>query len=99
MAYYSILPSWRCRFDSCYSLYLIKHQIIRLINNQKKRKMKQVFSIFAISAMLVACGGQTSQTSDEVTVDSTAVEVVDSTSVETPTTEVEALEEAPAVAE
>jgi hypothetical protein len=61
--------------------------------------MKQVFSIFAISAMLVACGGQTSQTSDEVTVDSTAVEVVDSTSVETPTTEVEALEEAPAVAE
>ena len=46
--------------------------------------MKKVFSIFAISAMLVACGGQTSQTSEEVTTDSTAVEAVDSTAVEAP---------------
>ena len=59
--------------------------------------MKQVLSIFAISAMLVACGGQTSQTSEEVTVDSAAVEVVDSTAVES--TEVEVLEEAPAIVE
>ena len=59
--------------------------------------MKQVLSIFAISTMLVACGGQTSQTSEEVIVDSTAVEVVDSTVVES--TEVEAIEEAPATAE
>ena len=61
--------------------------------------MKKVFSIFAISAMLVACGGQTSQTSEEVTTDSTAVEAVDSTAVEAPATEVEVTEEAPASAE
>ena len=61
--------------------------------------MKKVFSIFAISAMLVACGGQTSQTSEETTVDSTAVEAVDTTAVEAPATEVEAIEEAPATAE
>ena len=61
--------------------------------------MKKVFSIFAISAMLVACGGQTSQTSEEATTDSTAVEAVDSTAVEAPATEVEATEEAPASAE
>ena len=61
--------------------------------------MKKVFSIFAISAMLVACGGQTSQTSEEATVDSTAVEAVDSTAVEAPAVEVEATEEAPAVVE
>jgi ABC-type glycerol-3-phosphate transport system substrate-binding protein len=64
--------------------------------------MKKVFSIFAIagiSAMLVACGGQSSQTSEEVSTDSTAVEAVDSTAVEAPATEVEAIEEAPASAE
>lgn len=61
--------------------------------------MKQVLSIFAISAMLVACGGQTSQTSEETVVEETAVEVVDSTAVEAPATEVEATEEAPASAE
>jgi len=60
--------------------------------------MKKVFAIFAISAMLVACGGQTSQTSEEVTTDSTAVEAVDSTAVEAPAAEVEATE-APAVVE
>jgi PBP1b-binding outer membrane lipoprotein LpoB len=61
--------------------------------------MKKVLAIFAISAMLVACGGQTSQTSEEVSTDSTAVEAVDSTAVEAPATEVEAIEEAPASAE
>lgn len=61
--------------------------------------MKQVLSIFALSAMLVACGGKTSQTSEETTVDSTAVEAVDTTAVDTTATEVEALEEAPAKAE
>ena len=64
--------------------------------------MKKVFSIFAIAGittMLVACGGQSSQTSEEATTDSTAVEVVDSTAVEAPAAEVEATEEAPASAE
>jgi ABC-type glycerol-3-phosphate transport system substrate-binding protein len=63
--------------------------------------MKKVFSIFAIGAistMLVACGGEKSQTS-EAAADSTVVEteVVDSTVVES--TEVEAIEEAPASVE
>jgi uncharacterized protein YcfL len=61
--------------------------------------MKQLFSIFAISALLVACGGQTSQTSEEavteeVVVDTTAVE-----EVEVEATEVEVIEEAPASVE
>jgi PBP1b-binding outer membrane lipoprotein LpoB len=60
--------------------------------------MKKVLAIFAIGTMLVACGGEKSQTS-EAAADSTAVEteVVDSTVVES--TEVEAIEEAPAFVE
>ena len=62
--------------------------------------MKQLFSIFAISAMLVACGGKTSETSEAT--EEVSVEAVDTTvveEVEVEATEVEAIEEAPASVE
>lgn len=66
--------------------------------------MKKVFALLAISGMLVACGGNSSQTSEEAVVEETAVEV-DSTTLEgnfeddAVETSEELVEEAPASAE